>query len=167
MSDKLVNEMKDPLVQVRAFLPTGTFDAKDFSLEVCNRLLATHNLCDWSLLYPIRKRHAELMRETLVEDNENDLLNNPTKSICPSLIVSGMLLNNSGYIGKVTKVERYENIDNALEPFTYLVFMEYVCGDLSMHHFFTQSINNGTAKGYLSTAQGNRLATFTLVETST
>jgi hypothetical protein len=165
MADKLESVMKPVLEQINAFLPQGKFDASKLTLEVCNRLLSTHTLCDWTLLNPLRERQAQLMNEAVIEVSESELLNNPTVSICPSEIFSGMFMLNHGYIGKVTKVKRFENNENSAEPFIYVVSMEYVCGDLSMHKYFTSSINRGTAKGYLSNSQGNRLATFTRVLT--
>ena len=63
------------------------------------------------------------------------------------------------HIGKVAVVKRYET-DTETEPFVYRVYMEYVCGDLSMHKYFVDTINNGTSPGYLSVQQGNRLASF-------
>lgn len=165
MADKLENVMKPVLEKINAFLPQHTFNASNLTLEVCNRLLSTHSICDWTLLDSLRKRQAQLMNETLIENNDSELLSKPAISICPSEIMSGMLLAQHGYIGKVIEVKRFENKENPAEPFTYVVYMEYVCGDLSMHKNFTSCINRGTAQGYLSNSQGNRLATFTRVLT--
>ena len=98
----------------------------------------------------------------LVEDKAHELLSCSSVRICPSEITSGMYIQHNGYIGKVVVVDRYER-GVVSEPFVYSVRMEYVCGDLDMHKYFTDHINNGTAKGYLSSQQGNRLAFFNRV----
>ena len=166
MADKLKNEMKDPLEQITALLPKTPVDASTFSLAVCRRLLSSHAECGRTLLDPIRARQAELINAALVQDTDNALLKQPTTPICPSVIVSGMLLAHNGYIGKVVKVERYECKRIELEPFVYVAKMEYVCGDLDMHKYFTSTINHGTARGYLSSQQGNRNASFAQVLTN-
>ena len=156
--------MKAPLAKIKEFLPKNQFDASDLSLNVCREILSTHTQCDWTLLNPIRKREAELVNESLVEDLDNELLNKRLVAICPSDIVTGMLINNNGYIGKVVDVKRFEAKENMLEPYVYVVYLEYVCGDLNMHKYFTSRINNGTSQGYLSTQQGNRKATFFAID---
>ncbi|CAH7141077.1 hypothetical protein [Vibrio alginolyticus] len=161
MADLLEQEMKQPLALIEALTPQGELDASGFSLAVCQRLLSTHADSGWQILFPIRARHAELMNASKVECAEHELLNLPTEAICPSEITSGMHIVHHGYIGKVVEVKRYESSEPVSnEPFVYIVKLDYVCGDIKMHNYFEESINNGTARGWLSSMQGNRLATF-------
>ena len=143
-------------------------NASTIGLTECNMFLSTHKNSGYFITNPLKTRQAELMNIALVErqatkkDGDQKVV-----KICPSEIYSGMLITQHGYTGKVVKVERYESIDrgivDTLEPFVYCVYMEYVHGDLAMHKYFTNSINNGCNRGYLSVQQGNRRATFNRV----
>lgn len=169
MSDKLVDVMVKPLAMIDALIagnPSGEqLNASEFTMAVCDRLLSTHSESGWRIMDPIRARKAELMNAALVENLEHELLEMPTSKICPSEITSGMFVSNHGYIGEVVSVDRYENKEDKEEPYTYVVNMTYVCGDLGRHKYFTGRINRGTAAGYLSQQQGNRRAGFYVVNT--
>lgn len=165
MSDKLESKMKAPLALIEELKPSKHLDASSFDLDVCNRLLSTHNGSGWEILNPIRARQAKLKRVLLVEVEDSNT--DKVISICPSMITSGMLITQHGYIGRVVKVDRYENISRGVvdenEPYIYSVRMEYVSGDLAMHKWFMDRINNGCDMGYLSSQQGNRRVTFNRV----
>ena len=142
-------------------------NADSIALRECNMFLSTHINCGFHITNPLRARQAKLINELLVEVLVCKYDDCKVVKICPSEIYSGMLITQHGYTGRVVKVDRYESkergIVSASEPYTYVVRMEYVSGDLSMHKYFTRTINNGCAQGYLSTQQGNRLAIFNRV----
>ena len=139
-------------------------DASGISLCECTMFLSTHRDSGFYITNPLRVQQAQLINAELKEVYEKEYEDKILVTICPTKIHSGMLIFQHGYIGRVVRVDRYENIDlgvvNSSEPYIYSVMMEYVSGDLYMHKYFTSSINNGCAKGYLSTKQGNRLAHF-------
>ena len=143
-------------------------NASTIGLTECIMFLSTHNNSGYFITNPLKTRQAELINSTLVERQATKVeADQKVVKTCPSEIYSGMLITQHGYTGKVVKVERYESIDrgivDTLEPFVYCVYMEYVHGDLSMHKYFTNTINNGCNRGYLSVQQGNRRATFNRV----
>lgn len=163
MAYKIQHLLDGPLEQIQALPPHTSLDVSEYTLEVCNHLVSTHGSEGWRVMNPLRARQSKLINDSVVEvENPNDI-HNRLVDICPSLITSGMFIFQHGYIGKVVKVDRYESDNKVDEPFVYVVRMAYVSGDLSMHWYFLDSINNGCNKGHLSSQQGNRLTSFSRV----
>ncbi len=150
--------------QIDALDKDEYLDASDIGLTECRMFLSTHQSCSYHIVNPLRAQQSRLINTALVENLVCEYDDCLVENICPSEIHSGMLITQHGYTGRVVKVDRYENIwrgvVDASEPYVYVVRMEYVSGDLSMHMGFRDRINNGCDQGHLSSQQGNRLATF-------